>query len=248
LAWTLWISGYPERAARAQAQVFTHAATLNDVFTTGWVHFVAGVQLDQLFGNVAAVLGHSLILDALLTEHGIKSYEAMAVFYKGWTASSSDELQNGIALMHRGLTLIEAKNAANHIPYFMSLMAQVHARAGDIHSALALCGDAQQRIRRSEEFIWLAELYRIEGEVRRAAGHPTSEVEACLCSALEVSRRQGARMFELRAAVALARLWRDQGRHMEARHILAPVYSCFTEGFNALDLKDANALLAELSA
>jgi predicted ATPase len=65
-------------------------------------------------------------------------------------------------------------------------------------------------------------------------------------NALEVSRRQGARMFELRAATALARLWGDQGRRVDARNVLAPVYSWFTEGFDTIDLKTAKALLAEL--
>jgi predicted ATPase len=248
LAWTLWISGYPECAARTQAQVFAYAAELNHVTTTAWAHFVAGVQLDQLFGKLAAVLAHTQILDALMTEHGIRTWQGMTTFYKGWAVSSFDEMQNGIALMHQALTLLEIKNVANHVPYFMSLLAQIHARAGDVHSALALCGDAQQRVRRSEEFIWLAELHRIEGEVRRAAGHPVRDVSACFESALEVGRRQGAKMFELRAAAALARLWRDQGRHREARDLLEPVYGWFTEGFDTLDLKDTNALLAELSA
>jgi predicted ATPase len=66
--------------------------------------------------------------------------------------------------------------------------------------------------------------------------------------ALDVSRRQGAPMFELRAATSLARLWRDQGKRVEARNFLAPVYRWFTEGFDTVDLKDAKALLAELSA
>jgi class 3 adenylate cyclase/predicted ATPase len=247
LAWTLWISGYPECAARTQAQALTHAAKVNDVATTGWAHFVAGVQLDQLFGNVAAVLDHTQILDALLSEHGIKSYQAKVAFYKGWAASSSNELQNGIAPMHHALTLLEAKNVGDQIPYLMNLVAEVHARAGDVLRALALCGEAQQRIRQSEEYIWLAELHRIEGEVRRAAGHPASDVEVCLEGALEVSRRQGARVFELRAAMSLARLWRDEGKGVEAHDLLAPIYAWFTEGFDTIDLKAAKALLAELS-
>jgi predicted ATPase len=111
-----------------------------------------------------------------------------------------------------------------------------------------LCIDAQERAQRNEEYIWEAELHRIEGEVRRAAGHPLTDAEACFGRALDVARRQGARMFELRAATALARLWRGQGRNVEARDLLTPVYGWFTEGFDTLDLKDAKALLAQLSA
>jgi predicted ATPase len=75
-----------------------------------------------------------------------------------------------------------------------------------------------------------------------------TDVEECFRRALDVSRRQGARMFELRAAVSLARLWRDQERDVEPRDLLAPVYDWFTEGFDTVDLKDAKALLDEVSA
>lgn len=64
---------------------------------------------------------------------------------------------------------------------------------------------------------------------------------------LEIARRQEAKTFELRAALSLARLWRDQGRRAEARDLLAPVYAWFTEGFATRDLKAAKALLAELA-
>ena len=66
--------------------------------------------------------------------------------------------------------------------------------------------------------------------------------------ALAVSRQQQAKSWELRAAMSLARLWRDQGKRQQARELLAPVYGWFTEGFNTLDLKEAKALLEELAA
>jgi predicted ATPase len=72
-------------------------------------------------------------------------------------------------------------------------------------------------------------------------------VEDCFGKALDVSRAQGARIFELRAATSLARLWRDQGKYVEARDLLAAVYGWFTEGFDTVDLKDAKALLNKLN-
>jgi predicted ATPase len=146
--------------------------------------------------------------------------------------------------MQQSLALLNAKNVAFNVPFFMSLMAEAHARTGDLRSALALCRDAQERAQLTEEYLWLAEMHRIEGEVRRAAGHPLTDVEECFGRALDVSRRQGAKMFELRAATAPARLWRDQGRNVEARDLLPFIY----EGFDTIDLKGAKTLLAELSA
>jgi predicted ATPase len=108
--------------------------------------------------------------------------------------------------LQRALALLEAKNVAGHRPHFLGLLAQVQVREGDFQSALALCSDAQEGARRTEQHYFDAEIYRIEGEARRAAGHPLTDVERSLSTALEVSRQQGARMFELRAATALARL------------------------------------------
>jgi predicted ATPase/class 3 adenylate cyclase len=254
LTWALWISGYPARAANMQKQALRYAADLNHVFTNFWVHWAAGVQLEQLFGNTAAVLVHADVLDALLLEHGVKTWwmsggwsDGIATFYRGW-AIASDGDAGGIALMQRGLAILEAKNIACYQPYYRSLLAQIQACAGEPHPALALCRDAQARAQQTEERVWLAELHRIEGEVRCAAGDSLTKVEDCFRQALDISRRQGARMFELRAATALAQLWRDQQRGVEARDLLAPVYAWFTEGFNTVDLKVAQALLAELSA
>jgi predicted ATPase len=72
------------------------------------------------------------------------------------------------------------------------------------------------------------------------------QVEACFCRALEVAREQQAKLWELRAATSLARLWAEQGERQRARDLLAPIYGWFTEGFDTADLKDAKALLDEL--
>jgi predicted ATPase len=94
-----------------------------------------------------------------------------------------------------------------------------------------------------------AELHRIRGELLRTA-HPgaTAEAEADFHRAITVARRQDAKLWELRAATSLARLWRDRGKRDEARALVAPVYGWFTEGFDTPDLKEAKALLDELSA
>ncbi|MBV8095684.1 MAG: hypothetical protein JO110_21140 [Acetobacteraceae bacterium] len=78
------------------------------------------------------------------------------------------------------------------------------------------------------------------------AGSQSQEVEACYLQALTIARGQGARLWELRAATGLARLWHDEGKVTEARDLLAPIYGWFTEGFDTPDLKEAKALLDEL--
>jgi predicted ATPase len=99
-----------------------------------------------------------------------------------------------------------------------------------------------------------AELYRLKGELlwQQAVGAtgqsplPT-EAESCSRQALDVARRQGAKSWELRMAMSLSRLWQRQGKRAEAREVLAPIYSWFTEGFDKTDLQAAKALLEELS-
>ena len=101
---------------------------------------------------------------------------------------------------------------------------------------------------RTDEQMWKAELERITGELRRIQGAPPDSVEAHFLVALNIARSQSAKSFELRAAISLARLWRDQNRAAEAQHLLAPVYGWFTEGFDTPDLRAAKALMEELVA
>jgi len=97
------------------------------------------------------------------------------------------------------------------------------------------------------EHMWESELDRIEGELRRMQGASASDVEACFAQAIARSHQQCATSLELRAALSLARLWRDQGKVQQARELLAPVYGWFTEGFDTRDLKEAKALLDQLT-
>ena len=93
-----------------------------------------------------------------------------------------------------------------------------------------------------------AEVHRVAGELALMSPQPdTAKAEAYFERALAVAREQQAKSWELRAAMSMARLWRDQGKRDEARDLLAPVYGWFTEGFDTRDLKEAKALLDDLS-
>jgi predicted ATPase len=93
-----------------------------------------------------------------------------------------------------------------------------------------------------------AELYRTAGEIGlKSAEQDTHSAEECFERALGIARKQHAKWWELRAAMSMARLWRDQGKPQQAHELLAPVYGWFTEGFDTRDLKEAKALLDELA-
>jgi predicted ATPase len=82
----------------------------------------------------------------------------------------------------------------------------------------------------------------------KSPGGDTAKAQAYFDHALAVARQQQAKSWELRAAMSMARLWRDQGKRDKARELLAPVYGWFTEGFDTIDLKEAKALLDELAS
>ena len=100
----------------------------------------------------------------------------------------------------------------------------------------------------SKESWWEAEIDRIEGELALKSPPDAAKAEEYFERSLAVARAQQAKSWELRAAMSMARLWRNQGKRAEARDLLAPVYGWFTEGFDTLDLKEAKALLDELHA
>ena len=132
-------------------------------------------------------------------------------------------------------------------PTHLSHLAKAHSDLGQFEYAWRYIGDAMTAVQTTNERLYEAEVNRIAGEIARASHEPDqAKAEAYFEQALAVSRRQQAKSFELRAAMSLARLWRDQGKTQEARELLAPVYGWFTEGFDTRDLKEAKALLGTL--
>jgi predicted ATPase len=93
-----------------------------------------------------------------------------------------------------------------------------------------------------------AEAHRLRGELLLCRAAPDAvQAEACFQQALVIARSQQAKSWELRAATSLSRLWQQQGKRDEARELLTPIYSWFTEGFDTADLQEAKALLDELA-
>ena len=131
---------------------------------------------------------------------------------------------------------------------FLALLAEAYGKAEQVEEGLRTVAEALAFVERTEERYYEAELYRLQGELLlQQSPDNATEAAACFHRALDVSRNQAAKSWELRAATSLARLWQQQGKNAEARELLAPVYGWFTEGFDTADLKDAKALLDTLS-
>jgi predicted ATPase len=132
------------------------------------------------------------------------------------------------------------------VPYTLALLAEACGQAEQIDEGLRLLAEALAVADNTAERWYEAELYRLKGELLHQSAASQGEAEQSLQHALEIARRQQAKSWELRAALSLSRLWRQQGKRQEAYDLLAPIYHWFTEGFDTADLQDARALLAEL--
>lgn len=151
--------------------------------------------------------------------------------------------------MRRGLAAYEATGAYLTRPYFLALLAEGYGHVGQTKEGLlSVLADALASVYSYRERFYEAERYRLKGDLLVAlSGAQHVEAEACFRQAPEVARHQQGKSLELRTATSLSRLWQRQGRGAEARQLLAEVYGWFTEGFDTPDLREAKALLEELS-
>jgi predicted ATPase len=157
------------------------------------------------------------------------------------TGKSLDAIQT----IAPALKAYQSTGARFRISRFVAGLAIAYADVGQFDDAWRCIGEAETTERSSEA---AGEFVRIAGEIALLEPKPdATKAEAYFYRALEVARQQQAKSLELRAAMSMARLWRDQGKRDEARELLAPVYGWFTEGFDTLDLKEAKALLDELA-
>ena len=205
-----------------------------------------GTTVLLLIGDDAALDERTNRLVAVTTEQGFPFWGAVGTIYCGWVKVKNGDVAEGISLLRSGSAAYRATGARVWIPYHIALLARADEIAGQIEEGLTQLDDALQIVERTGER-WLdAELYRQKGQLLLRQGH-SEAAEELYRKALSIAREQEAKLWELRTAVSLARLRRDQGRRAEARDLLAPVYNWFTEGFDTPDLKETKALLDELA-
>ena len=159
------------------------------------------------------------------------------------------ETVSGIAEIQRGLEGCRAANVEMDRPFHLALLAEAYLCGAKPNEALSALDEAFAMVRDSRAFFYEAELYRLRGNALRQAGDEFLQAaDTSLQHALEVARRYGTHPLELRAAVSLARLWREQGKHREARELLSDVSAKFTGASSTPDLVEAHAILKELGA
>jgi predicted ATPase len=203
---------------------------------------------------------------AVSNRHGLVMYRAMATTTLGWALAEHRQAES-IEQMRTGLAGHRATGAEVLVSHSLALLAEVLAAAGEVEEALRVSEEALATAQVTGEGYYMAEAYRVKGEVlllqaahrgrsRAAGGGKTSlrpepsvaaQAETCFRQSIQIARQQNAKSWELRAAMSMARLFRGQDKAREARDLLARIYGGFTEGFETADLRDARALLDELS-
>ncbi len=223
----------------AQARQRTHAHTLASVL---------GIALlcdAHIRSDLAILLQRAEELAALCAEHAFPYWAAIAFCIRGWCLSASGRVEEGLELLTEALANIRATGAVTSVPFFLTMLAGALGNAGRPTEGLKQLNEAVRQIEATKECWSESDVHRVRGELLIAVGDAVV-AEKSLYQAIGVARRQSAKLFELRAAASLARLWRDQDKRTEARDLLAPIYNWFTEGFDTPVLKDAKALLDEL--
>jgi class 3 adenylate cyclase/predicted ATPase len=244
LALVLFCLGSPDQAmaqgsaAVAGARRLAHPPTL--ALSLG-----IGTYPLALAGDNLALEERVNELVSVAAEHGFSLYSAAGTILRGWAMVKNGNVTEGMALLRSGSASYRATGQEAWMPFFIGLQAAACEMAGQIEESLILSEEAFQIVERTGERWLEAELHRQKGQLLLQQGHPAA-AEELYRKALRIAREQEAKLWELRAAVSLARLRRDQGRHAEARELLAPVYGWFTEGFATPDLREAKALLDDL--
>jgi class 3 adenylate cyclase/predicted ATPase len=242
----LFCLGFPDQAlARGSAAVIEARRLAHPPSLAVTLAIV--LRLLSLVGDDAVLNERAEQLVAVTIEQGFPQMRAMGAIYRGWVKVKNGDLADGISLLRSGSTAYRATGADAFMPYFIALLASACEIAAQIDEALTLLDEALQTVDRTGEHWFTAELNRFKGRLLLRQGH-SEAAEELYRKALSVARGQEAKLWELRAAASLARLWHNQGHLAEARDLLALVYAWFIEGFDTPDLKDAKALLDDLNA
>jgi class 3 adenylate cyclase/predicted ATPase len=247
-SWALWYLGYPEAALadvesaiKAARKIGQAASLMLALSVTAW---------PQIFcGNYATA--SSLVNEYVDVAHQKDAgwWKALGTMVQGEVLALTGNALLAVQTINSGLSALRLTGTTAYTSWALSYLATAYADLGRFDDAWQSIKEAKTTVETTKERLFEAEVHRIAGEIALKPPQPDrAKAEMYFERALAVARQQQAKSWELRAAMSLARLWRDQGKQQQARELLAPVYGWFTEGFDTRDLKEAKALLEELAA
>jgi len=248
----LEIFGYSDQASKKMEEALALAHKQSHAFSLA-VALVHRTALSYLRREWRRLQQQAEATIAICREQGFGNLLAQARSHKGYALAQQGQTEQGIAELRAGLDAQFATGAILFRPLFLSFLADACMTAGRFEEGLATVAEAMAIVENTGERYNDAELHRLKGDLiigcsgTDAEHGVQTEAEECFWKSIEIARKQEARSYELRAVTSLSRLWKRQGKEAEARQMLAEIYGWFTEGFDTADLKEAKALLEELS-
>jgi class 3 adenylate cyclase/tetratricopeptide (TPR) repeat protein len=238
-----WMLGHPDRSLEELRAAVRSAETLGHPLTLALtLSYAALIHISRHEPSAAADYAERAL--RICEEHRIAQWQAFALCENGWALGVSGESEKGLAQIGQGLDGY-GLGVSQHM--LLALQADVQLATGKPEAALESAAAGLKAVEKMGGAPLEAELWRLKGEALLAGPGRVSEAEAAIEKGIAVARRQNAKSWELRAAMSLARLRRQQGRPQEAVALLVPILGWFTEGFDTADLKEAKALLDNLT-
>ncbi len=249
LARILWLQGFPEQALRSaqtsveKARAIEHSLSLCIALTD------AACPIALLVGDLTAAESNAAMLLEHSARRGLDTWNALARGFQGTILIQRGDVTTGLRLLRTARDELRETGFTERNQALLTRLAEGFGRAGQAAQGLMTVEEALTRSEHDEEHWYSAEQLRIKGELLMLQGAPGAAVASKdhFQRALDLACRQGALSWALRAAMSLARLWRDQQHVAEARELLARVYGRFAEGFATSDLQDAKSLLEKLA-
>jgi predicted ATPase len=248
-SWALSLSGHAESALAAADEALSDARSIGHASTL--MYALCNVSLVHIWnGNYAIANAVIDELNSLTNAKGALFWKGLAIATQGYLVALTGNASKAIDMITSGIRTYRSSGGSTvWLPMYLSSLASANAKLREFDAASRCTYEALALVKTTGESWYEAEVNRIAGEVvLLARGPEAARAETYFEHALTVARRQQAKAWELRAAISMARRWRDQGKRDEARDLLVPVYDWFTEGFDTLDLKEAKALLGELAS
>jgi tetratricopeptide (TPR) repeat protein len=238
--------GYPDRAWARSREMLEVAQRSSDPYVLAQAHCFVAIHI-LVRGDGTAAQEHTEEAMALTEACGYPSLSALAITWRGTSLIAQGRHEEGIDGMRRGFSAIRATGGTPRA-WDLCQLASGLGKVGRPEEGLGVLEEGFASVAKTGEQLYIPLLNQVKGElllVQRPSD--VAEAERCFRAAIEIARRQSARSEELRATMSLGRLLAKHGRRDEARSILAEIYDWFTEGFDTPNLKDAKALLDELS-
>ncbi len=246
-SWALWLLGYPDAALRDADAALRNAREIGQAATLMFALFITAVP-HTLCGNRAVGAARAQELVALAEEKGSLFWKAYGMVSQGWVLALAGRASDATEMLISGITAMQTTGATLWMAFFLPHLARAHAELGQFEAAWRCIGEAMTATKTTKETSCEADIHRTAGEIALMSPEPdAAKAQAHFERAILLARAQKAKSWELRAATSLARLWRDHGKRRQARDLLEPVYGWFGEGFDTFDLKEAKALLDELT-